>query len=185
MTDEFLTKGLENDRYLKALRLVDQFKDEIEARLLEFDQRMVDAQPDLFDPSSGPNVRTNPSPGNGLANHRINHSLNGPRAPDGDQRLNVHLYWMPPTEYGRTDIDGAVRAFGYKIKDADQDIDDRVVQQTRAGDWKIEISGNPYDSNTVFYRHVSSVAEIEETMEVLVDHFTTFGDEYSVASNGL
>jgi hypothetical protein len=29
MTDEFLTKGLQADRYMKARQLVDQFRDEI------------------------------------------------------------------------------------------------------------------------------------------------------------
>lgn len=66
---------------------------------------------------------------------------------------------------------------------ADQDIDDGVAEKTRAGDWSIDTSGNPYDSNTVFYRHVSSAAEIEETVETLVDHFSTFGGEYAVASD--
>lgn len=182
MTDEFLTEGLENDRYLKALRLIDQFEDEIEAILLEFDQRMVNEQPDLFDRSTDPNLNTNRSPTNGLALHRINHPMKGLRAPDSSkaQRLNVHLYWMPPTEYGRTDVDGALRAFGYKIKGADGDVDDRVIEQTRAHDWPLETSGNPYDSNTTFYRHVSSITEIEETAEILVKHFSEFGDEYAV-----
>lgn len=179
MTDEFLTKGLRNDRYLKALRLVEQFEDEIEAMLLEFDRRLVDEHPGLFDSSTDPDVRTNQSPSNGLAIHRINHSMEGPRAPDDDRRLNVHLYWMPPTEYGRLDVDGALRAFGYKIKYADQEVDTRVAERTRAGDWQVQTSGNPYDDNTVFYRNVSSVADIEETEEILVSHFSEFGDEYA------
>lgn len=181
MTDEFLTKGLQDDRYLKALRLVDQFEDEIEATLLELGKRMMDEHRDLFDPSTDPDVRSNQSPSNGLAFSRINCSMNGPQAPDGDrtQKLNVHLYWMPPTEYGRTDVDGALRAFGYKIKYADQDVDTRVAERTRTRDWSLETSGNPYDSNTVFYRHVSSVADIEETGETLVRHFSEFGNEYA------
>lgn len=180
MTDEFLTQGLQNDRYLKALRLVEQFENEIEAMLLEFDQRMIDEHPGLFDSSTDPSIRTNQSPGNGLANHRINHAMAGPRAPDSDQRLNVHLYWMPPTEYGRTDIDGALRGFGYKIKYADQDVDSRVADRTRTDDWSVETAGNPYDSNIVFYKHVSSAADIEATADTLVDHFSEFGDEYAI-----
>lgn len=180
MTDEFLTMGLENDRYLKALRLIEQFEDEMEALLFQFDERMVDAQPDLFDSNTDPGFRTNQSPGNGLANHRINHPMQGPRAPDTDLRLNVHLYWMDPTEYNRTDVDGALRAFGYKIKYAEQAADDLVIEKTQSGDWPVEISGNPYDSNTVFYSHVSTVAEVEDTMDTLVDHFSTFGDAYAV-----
>lgn len=179
MTGEFLTKGLENDRYLKALRLIEQFEDEIEAILLNFDQRMVDEQSELFDPSTNPGVRSNGNPSNGLVIHRVNHLMNGPRAPDSGQRLNVHLYWLPPTEYRRTDIDGALRAFGYKIKGADPDIDDWVTEQTRAHDWSLDTSDNPYDSNTVFYRHVSSLEEIEQTTETLVEHFSEFGDAYA------
>ena len=96
--------------------------------------------------------------------------------------MNVHLYWMPPAEYNRTDIDGALRAFGYKLKGADTEIDESVVERTRAGEWELETAPNPYDSNTVFYRHVSSKAEIMDAMTVLVDHFETFGDAYHVAS---
>lgn len=185
MTDEFLTKGLQSDRYLKAVRLVEQFESEIEAMLIELGQRMTDQHPELFDPATDPNVKTSRSPSSGLAFQRINRSMNGTRAPESDrtQVLNVHLYWMPPTEYGRTDIEGALRAFGYKIKYMDQDIEDRVAEQTRAGDWPLEMSGNTYDSNTVFYTHVSSLAEIEEIADTLVSHFSTFGDEYAADSD--
>ncbi len=183
MTDEFLTNGLRDDRYLKALRLIEQFEDEIEAILLELDRRMVDEHPDLFDPNAEPGVKTNRSPSTGLAYHRVNHPMTGARAPAADRthKLNVHLYWMPPAEYGHTalDVDGALRAFGYKIKYADRSIDDRVVERTRGRDWSLEASGNPYDSNAVFYSHVDSAAGIEETANELVEHFSVFGDEYA------
>jgi hypothetical protein len=182
MTDEFLTKGLESDRYLKAIQLVDQFEGEIETLLGEFGQRMIDQHLDLFNRPADHDGRSNQRSSSALAIHRINYLMNGPGAPETGQRLNVHLYWMPPTEYGRTDIDGVVRAFGYKIKDADEDIDDRVVKQTRAGDWSLETSGNPFDSNIAFYRHVSSKTEIEDAMETLVDHFSTFGGKYAAGS---
>lgn len=180
MTDEFLDKGLQNDRYLKALRLAEQFEDEIEAILREFDQEMVKQQPELFDSSAEPSYKDNRTPSNGLAIHRINHAMNGPRAPDDNLRLNVHLYWMRPTEYGVRNVDGALRAFGYKIKGADTEVDDTVVEQTKSGDWSIKTAGNPYDSNKVFYHHVSSVGEIEETKRTLMEHFSEFGDEYSI-----
>lgn len=185
MTDEFLTKGLENDRYLKALLLPDQFEDEIEAVLSEIGQRMVEQHPELFDRTTDPRVDSNRSPSTALATHRINYTMNGPQAPDVDQspRLNVHLYWMPPAEYNRPDIDGVLRALGYKMKYADQDIDNRVAEQTRAGDWPLEISGNPFDANLTYYRHISSMAEIENVAETLVDHFSTFGDEYAAETD--
>ncbi|WP_158057939.1 hypothetical protein [Halorussus halophilus] len=182
MTDEFLTKGLENDRYLKALRLINQFEDEVEAALHEFNQRMVDEHPDLFESRTDTSTKSNRSSSSGIATHRINHLMKGPRAPEQDktQRLNVHLYWMPPTEYGRRDVDGALRTVGYKVKYADPAIDEEVAEQTRNRDWDIETSKNPYDSNTVFYRHVSSAGDFKGTMDTLVKHFSEFGDAYAI-----
>lgn len=179
MTDEFLTEGLRDDRYLKAVRLIEQFEDEIEAVLREFAQQLMNKHPDLFNSDGSVRWRTNRSPGSALATHRINYEMTGPRAPSGyTQKLNVHLYWMPPAEYNRTDINGALRAFGYKIKGADQTEDKRVAEQTRRGDWSIQMSGNPFDSNTVFYKHVSSVGEIRKMQSELVNHFDKFGQEY-------
>jgi hypothetical protein len=179
MTDEFLTQGLQQDRYLKALRLAEQFQDEITTRLFDFDEAMVDVQPGLFDSEAEPDANTNTSPSNGLALHRINHAMNGPEAPEDDQRLNVHLYWMSPTDYDRRDIDSAVRGFGYKIKYGETDADEWVAQQTRGGDWSLQTADNPYDSNTVFYRHVSSAAEIDEAADELIEHFSEYGDAWA------
>jgi hypothetical protein len=181
MTDEFLTKGLQDDRYLKALRLVDEFEDKLEATLRGFGQRMVAEHPELFGVNPDGNERTNRNPGSALAHTRVHYPMTGEQAPEADQTwgLNVHLYWVRPEQYERTDVDGALRAFGYKIKYADRDIDDRVVEQTRARDLPVETAENPYDSNIAFYSHVSSVAEIEETADILVDHFSEFGDKYA------
>ena len=180
MTDEFLTEGLRSDRYLKALQLISQFEDEIEARLRVFDQALVDEQPELFDPGTDLSVKTNRNSGSALAIHRINHEMEGPSAPDNrKQQLNVHLYWMSPTDYDRTDVDGALRAFGYKIKGADEAVDQAVVDRTREGDWSLSTSDNPFDSNTVFYKHIGSVDELEAAHAELVDHFATYGGQYS------
>jgi hypothetical protein len=56
----------------------------------------------------------------------------------------------------------------------------RVVgNRTQMDDWQLETSGNPYDSNIAFYRHVSSRDEIDATIDTLVDHFAEFGREYA------
>jgi len=186
MTDEFLTEGLRNDRYLKAIRLIDEFEDQIEATLREFGQRMVDEHPSLFEPNPRGDKNTNRTANSSLAHSRVDYPLVGDRAPEGDQRLNVHLYWVDPTQYDRTDVDGAIRAFGYKIKWADHDIDDHVADQTRAEGWSVRTSESPFkDSNVTFYRHVSSAKDIEETAAVLVEHFSEFGNEYATESDSI
>jgi hypothetical protein len=186
MTDEFLTQGLQNDRYLKALQLIEQFEDEIEATLRRFGKRMVDEHPGLFPTNPDGDEHANRSPSSVLAHTRINYPMTGPRARDTDQtwKLNVHLYWVDPAQYDRTDVDGALRAFGYKVKYASEDIDRTVAQETRTRDWSLEMSENPFDSNIAYYRHVSSDAGMEETADTLVQHFSEFGDEYTDSPEG-
>lgn len=48
MTEDFLTKGLQNDRYMKARQLVEQFRETIEVELREIGQEMVARNPELF-----------------------------------------------------------------------------------------------------------------------------------------
>jgi len=182
MTDQFLTQGLQSDRYLKALRLIDQFEDEIVSMLRRFGQQLVAEQPDLFETNLDGDERTNRSPNSALAHSRVNYPMSGRHAPvtDPTWQLNVHLYWVTPEQYNRADVDGALRAFGYKIKYADRETDDQVVGQTRAQDWSIRTSENPYDSNIAFYRHVSSSEEMKNTAETLVNHFSAFGDQYAI-----
>ncbi|ERG89393.1 MAG: hypothetical protein J07HX5_01551 [halophilic archaeon J07HX5] len=55
----------------------------------------------------------------------------------------------------------------------------RVVDQTRSGDWSGQIIENPHDSNIAFYKHVGSIAQIQETQTELLEHFEQFGHEYT------
>lgn len=184
MTDEFLTQGLQSDRYLKAFKLVTQFETEIKAVLRNVGQQMMTEHPDLFEPGTTGSEHKQRGRSSILAHTRVNYPMTRVPKPGSEDllRLNVHLYWRNPAECGRTDVDGALRAFGYKIKGLSDDDDDRVATETR--DWPLETSDNPWDSNTVFYRHVSSVDEIEQTAEILVDHFARFGPEYGVTLDG-
>lgn len=172
--------GLREDRYLKAIELLEQFDEEIEAAIRDVGQRMMKCQSDLFvdDVEGAARIRRKPSSSKSWA--RVNYEMDRDRTPDGrQQRLNVHLYWVRPTEYGRRDVDGALRAFGYKIKGASTETDAEVVR-AMGEDWALDTARNPFDDNTVFYRHVSSTAEIEETAQTMIDHFETFGDRYVV-----
>lgn len=180
MTEDFLTMGLREDRYLKAIELLEQFDEEIEATIRDVGQRMVECQSDLFVAGVEGDVRVERKPSSSKSWARVNYEMDRGRTPDGQrQRLNVHLYWVPPTEYGRLDVDGALRAFGYKIKGASTETDAEVVR-AMGDDWALDTAHNPFDDNTVFYRHVSSTAEIEETAQTMIDHFGTFGDRYIV-----
>lgn len=180
MTDEFLTKGLQNDRYLKATRLVDQFESEIVQELRRYGDRMVDENPELFETGVEGSKNVSSSSGSALGYARLDYRMNRVRGPEDDstQKLNIHLYWVTPEQYNRPDVDGALRAFGYKIKNADSDAEERVVAQTR--DWELHTAADPFGRRTVFYGHVDSADELKQTGERLVEHFSTFGREFGV-----
>jgi hypothetical protein len=183
MIDDFLTEGLENDRYLKARRLAKEFEKEIEVKLQAIGEDMVDENRELFDDdvegSKGSSTMSNTFPW-----ARIDYPMARLQARGGETilTLNVHFYWCDPRKYNRTDIDGALCALGYKIKDVAKTDEQRVVSETR--DWPIRVAENRFGGEKAFYRHVSSAVEIEETGEQLVDHFSTFGNEFGVPPDG-
>jgi hypothetical protein len=177
MTDEFLSKGLENDRYLKARQLIKQFEKEIKTELRVIGDEMVAQNRDLFgesvdgDENSSTRSRTFP-------HARIDYDMDRIRSRESDKQLtlNVHLYWVDSRDYNRTDIDGAIAALGYKIKNVSEEDEQRVVSETR--DWSIETAENRFGGEIAFYNHVSSADEFKQTGERLVEHFSEFGDEY-------
>jgi hypothetical protein len=182
MTDEFLTKGLQEDRYMKARQLVNQFREEIEVELRAIGQRMVDENRELF-PDDVEGSESSQTKSNTYPYSRVDYPMSRKQSPDSDTTLtlNVHLYWYDPREYNRTDIDGAIRALGYKIKNIPDGDQKQVVSETR--DWPLQVSANRFGSTKAFYRHVNAAEEIKETGEQLIDHFSTFGHEYGVPQN--
>lgn len=180
MSDEFLTQGFQDDRYLKAIRLIDQFEREVEAALRDVGQRMIDAHPDLFEEGVDGRENTGRNSSSALAYTRVDYPMARVQDPESNQslKLNVHLYWRDPATCNRTDIDGAVHGFGYKIKNATREDIERVVAETR--DWPVETTDDPFGSTTLFYKHVESKSDLEEAADTLVDHFEEFGHEFGV-----
>ncbi|PSP67760.1 hypothetical protein BRC85_04955 [Halobacteriales archaeon QS_1_69_70] len=181
MTGEFLTKGLENDRYLKAIRLADEFETEIIQVLRRFGDLMVDENPELFDSGEEGDQNIIRQPSRTLGHSRLEYPMNRVQSlEDGSpQKLNIHLYWVSPETYNRTDVDGTLRAFGYKIKNADPAAEERVVAETQ--DWDLHTANDPWGSRTAFYEHVGSHEDIQQTGDLLVEHFSEFGSAYGVA----
>lgn len=180
MTEDFLTMGLREDRYLKAIELLEQFDEEIKVTIRDVGQQMVKSQPDLFIEDVEGSVRLGRKPSSSKSWARVDYKMDPDRTPAGQQqRLNVHLYWVPPTDYGRRDVNGALRAFGYKVKGASTETDAEVVR-AMGDDWELDTAPDPFGNNTVFYRHVSSTTEIEETAQAMVNHFERFSDRYVV-----
>lgn len=179
MTNEFLTKGLENDRYMKARQLVEQFDKEVVVALRSIGEEMVSRNRGSFDESATARESTSTA-SNTFPFARVDYPLSRFRSRDDDTRLvlNVHLYWDDPRNYTRQDIDGALRALGYKIKHIADSDEQRVVEETR--DWPIRTAENRFGGETAFYEHVRSAEDIDETGERLVEHFSAFVGDYGV-----
>lgn len=179
MTDEFLTKGLENDRYMKARQLARQFEKEIEVELRAIGGKIVDRNRDIFD-ETVEGSKSISTKSNTFPFARIDYPMSRIQSRENDTHLtlNVHLYWDDPRNYNRSDVDGALRALGYKIKNIAESDEQRVVSETR--DWPIQTAENRFGGETAFYNHVSSADEIDEIGEQLANHFSTFADEYGV-----
>ena len=182
MPGEFLTKGLESDRYMKARQLIGQFDKEIEVELRGIGEEMVAQNRELFDESVTGSKSISTS-SNTFPFARVDYPMTKIQSRENDTGLilNVHLYWDDPRNYNRNDIDGALRALGYKIKNVDPTDEQRIVSETR--DWAIQTAENRFGGETAFYKHVSSVEEIRQTGEKLVDHFSAFGAEYGVSQS--
>ena len=179
MSNEFLTKGLQNDRYLKARQLAKQFEKEIEVELRAIGEQMIDENREWFDDGVEGSVSTS-TKSNTLPYARVDYPMARlqSRGSSNTLKLNVHLYWCNPSDYNRTDIDSALRALGYKIKNLSDTDEQQVVSETR--DWPIQVAENRFGGRKAFYRHVSSAGEIAETGEQLVEHFSAFIDKYGV-----
>lgn len=179
MRDEFFTQGLEDDRYLKARQLVKQFNKEIEAELRAIGEQIVAQNRELFDEAVDGRGKVS-----GLSRAtpwaRIDYPMARVQSSESDEQLtlNVHLYWDDPRDYNRIDIDGAIAALGYKIKNVSEVDEQRVVSETR--DLSLQTAENRFGGETAFYNHVNSADEFKQTGEELVEHFSKFGGEYGV-----
>lgn len=179
MNEEFLSKGLGKNRYLKAKQLIEEFDRQVDLLLRSTGERIVEECDEMFSNPS-PSERSGSSSST-FAYKRFEYTMSEVTTPEGDTpRLNVHLYWVHPSEYNRPDIDGVVRAFGYKVKDSGG-VDDFVAEQTNLGDWTLNVAQDVFGSRHVFYRHLGSGSDAIDIQDELVHHFTEFADQWAQA----
>lgn len=180
MTNEFLSKGLKKGRYMKARELIKQFDEEIVVELREIGNKMVNQNLGSFDhPVEGNKSVSNIS--NTFPYARVDYPMSRVQSRENNTqlKLNVHLYWVDPRDYNRSDVDGVLRSLGYKIKNVSKDDEQRVQRKTRES--SVQTAENRFGSKIAFYNHVSSAVEFEETGEKLVEHFSNFVEEYGVS----
>lgn len=178
MNEEFLSKGLEKNRYLKAGQLIEEFERQIELLLRSTGDRIVDECPEIF-PDPSPKKSFGHGSGDTVSYQRFDFAMSGVTTlEEQTPKLNVHLYWVHPSVYNRTDIDGIVRGFGYKVKHSG-DVDDLIAERTKVGDWNLNVATDPFGSRNVFYQHIDTGQDCKDVADELVSHFTEFADQWA------
>jgi hypothetical protein len=185
MNEEFITKAIENDRYLKATRLVDRFESDVVRELKNTHKSLIEDNEELFmdDTSLSKNITSRSS----LATIRVDSYLRNvePDVEDSQHlRLNIALEWMEPEERGEQKPGGGtLSVVHYKIKGGPREDYDRVKRMTKESDeWDIRFGDDIWKRDRgVFYIPIEDATDMEDGLETLSEHFSEYGDEFGVS----
>ena len=183
MNEQFVTEAIQNDRCLKAARLLDRFESELETEIKRVGERMVEENDELFPDDVDSNIRVKFDASTILANARDNLDMYrvNPDKPGKTQKLNISLRWVDPLDWGEEDVDGALCAACYKINNGNAADFSQVKQAAAEGDWNINFGDDQYNNAPgLFYRPVEAAGGFRDAMETLQAHFSEFGEYWGV-----
>jgi len=183
MNEEFVTEAIENDRCLKAARLLDRFETELETEIERVGSRIVEENRELFKDDVGSNIKVKFTASTILANARDNLNMYrvNPDKPGKMQKLNLSVRWVDPLDWGEEDVDGALCAVCYKVNRGNAADFSRVKQETINGKWDLRFGDDQYNNAPgLFYVPVETAADVRDAMELLEAHFAEFGDYWGV-----
>lgn len=183
MNNEFVTQAIENDRCLKAYRLLDRFEDEIEALVGRIGKEMIAAHPDRFpnDVSSG--FKAKWDSGTIIAYGRDKHKMRvlNEDDPSTNMTLYISVQWVDPLDWGEDDVDGALCAVCYKINSGNSDEHRAVVEATENSELDVRVGDDQYSNAPgIFYIPVEDATELQDAADTLIEHFSRFGDHWGV-----
>jgi hypothetical protein len=184
MTNDFLTQGLENDRYLKAVQLIERFESELRNELERAGREIVTANPELFIDDGDPNWIKKRSHSSVIAHQRVDYTMSLVNSTDEDASnlvLNLGFRWVEPGSFGR-DGEGTLSIASYRIKNGPDDAYRDVMEATRTGEWGVSIGDDPFGSYpATFYVPVETAADIRESYDTLAAHFAEFAATFGVS----
>jgi len=183
MSNEFLTQGLENDRYLKAVQLIERFETELRRELERIGDDIVSDNPDLFVDEVEASWNNNSSAGSIIAFARVDYQMDRTTSTADDDRklkLNISFRWIEPTQLGHQNVDGTLSVVSYKIKYANPDRYSDVQESTRSEEWDDILCADDVYNNSpgIFYIPVNTAEEMREAHEQLKSHFEAHASMY-------
>jgi hypothetical protein len=183
MNNKFVTQAIENDRCLKAYRLLKRFEDEIEALVGQMGEEMIAAYPDRFPNDASKGFRASWDNGTIIANARENFEMRvvNEDDPSSSMTLNVSVRWVDPLDWNEEDTDGALCAACYKINDGNSNDYRAVVEATEDSELDVRNDDDQFSNAPgIFYIPVEDAKELQDAAETLIEHFSRFGDHWGV-----
>jgi len=183
MSNDTLTDGLTNDRYVKAVRLVDDFEDEVYEAIKEtLKSIMAGDVARLFENDLGYDKGHNPTPGPTYGTLRFEGTMIQTNSDGNNLKLNIGLEWVEPETQGLDEWPEPLLCYVYyKIKYAPTEPFQAIAAATRESDeWDvIRVGDELWDSGQrvgpgIFYVPVADGDDIDEGLSILGDHCTTF-----------
>lgn len=182
MNEDFITKGIENDRYQKALRLVDQFEEEMVTEIRNVAKDTITRRPDLFVDDASPRKSVNLRRTNPIGNMRMDTTMR--RVNNDDERLilNIAIEWAKPEAHGHEEpTDGTLCIVLYKVKNCPRANYEQVKQRTQSRPkWDlIQFDDDLWNSDYgIFYVPVRNGPEVKQGLQTLQEHFLEFGEAF-------
>jgi hypothetical protein len=190
MDEDFITDGLESNRYLKATKLVHRFESEVTEAINQVSKAIIDDHPELFDKDvdlqekvlAAGTSRT-------LATIRTEFAMNIENAEDDRPKLNIAMEWVEPEQQDEEDsYDGSLCYVMYKIQHDSETRFEDVRHRTESQDrWdELRFGADMWHHHAkhapgIVYIPVESGPKIVDALETLNRHFS---EEYVPALLG-
>ena len=180
MSEDFITEGLADDRYIKADLLVNRFRDHIFDALGETSRQIIDDHENLFEPDVELDSEPFGTGGRTLSTLRVEFDLRREHEEFGPLKLNIGVEWVDPDEQDEpTTGDGSLCYVYYKIQRGSEASFNAVEQRTAKEDeWEsIHFGADqwPYrrkEAPGIVYIPVGDGPGLIEGLETLRQHFS-------------
>lgn len=188
MNSKFVDHGLQEDRYLKAIKLIERFETEIERQLKHTVKEIVSENPELFSRDSDDSKLDHSARrfyASVMAYAITNYPMNRYASDEQDAdrlKLSLMIHWDEPSALGHDGGDGSLAVTSLRIKNASDADHQKVKQRTQEDDWpSIHFGDDPWDTTPgLFYIPVETAEDLECAHKTLRDHFGEYGAEYGV-----
>lgn len=183
MTDEFITQALQQDRYLKAIELINRFETEIEHLQKHAGKRIIEENRGLFVRDATASYKSRRDSSNTLAFARTDFKMSRftSEGPESDRlKMSLMIHWNDPSILGHNEVEGALAVASLRIKNLHRDEFQSVRNATLEEGWKgIQFGEDPFgNSPGILYSPVETKQDIDRAYEQLAAHFQEYGENY-------